>query len=96
MDTFFVIPRRNILTVYLETIAAVIDFAQSLRNILDRLLLHIFSSDQFSMLVSIAAQAKHMIDLLFCKRKSEGRTWYTLRFINLADLLRFRQEQVKA
>ena len=37
MDTFFVIPRRNILTVYPETIATMIDFAQTLRNILPQI-----------------------------------------------------------
>src|SRR5699024_4255838 len=65
VNTLFVKPHADLITIKHKSIAATIEFWQSLGNLLGGFSSHIFQSHYHSQIGFIAAQYKHPIDLIF-------------------------------
>ena len=58
-----------------------------------RLLLLESGGNDHACMLRIAGKAQHIVNIILSKRKSEGCTVYTLRFLYDCDLLLFRRNQ---
>ena len=92
VNTIFGIPCGNLTVFRLETGTAMELSLQDRSDFLNGFLLLKLRGNNTSGVPLIASQSEHMVNVILCKRKSEGCRTYTLRFVNEGHLLLFRGE----
>ena len=76
-----------------NAVAAVVKILQIGCNFDGRLLFLKGRNNPLPLMIGIATQPKHLVDLVLGKRKSRGCS-YILCFVNIIDLFFFGEEQV--
>ena len=88
VNTLLIKPHADFSAIQFEAIAAVIQFRQTLRNLLSGPAFHIFQRHHHPKMGVISAQDEYPIDLLSGKRKSGGCRFYILRLGESIQLLK--------